>query len=471
MEGFFNPKSIAIFGASATPGKAGYNIMWNLRNLRLKNGIFPINPTRDEILGIKVFESIEDIPENVHPIDLAVICIHPRHVKETIQDCIKHGVKNIIIESGQLAETDEESQKVAVELKNMIEENARPPRIMGPNSIGVVDLHTGVNTSLIPFESLPDAARDGVAVVGQTGLIASGYLQRIFAEKTFPVSKICCLGNKFDINELDIMEYLRSDPKTKVIAIYLEDTSNGREFMEIARQCVETAGKPVVILKSGRSEAGARMVSSHTGSLAGDDKIFSAASSASGLTRVENFEEMWIQAQFFYRAGGIQGNRLGVISISGAGCALSADAAEQYGMLIPEFTEKITRGLDEIIPSWFAYGNPLDLWSTIEQLGAPQAYAKALEILLEDNLNAVLIVNLAMPESLMDWEHLEKMRLKFPNKPIYLSLLGGHEDLVREWVKKCAELNIPITKSPDFAIKTMYRAYKLYKWQERQKHS
>nr|MDO8114854.1 CoA-binding protein [Candidatus Sigynarchaeota archaeon] len=466
MDRFFNPSSIAIFGASASPGKAGYNITWNLRNAKVPNGIYPINPNRDKILGFKAYASMDGIPASARPVDLTVICLPPRLVLETVKTCIHDGVKAIIIESGQIGETDTEHAQNTKALRQLLTSMKDPPRIMGPNSIGVVNMHNGVNTSLIPFESLPAPEPKGVAIAGQTGLIASGYLQRIIAEKTFPVSKICCLGNKLDVNELDAIEYLANDADTGVIAMYLENIKDGKRFLSLVRDCNSAKNKPIVLVKAGRTEAGAKAVQSHTESIAGDDRVFNAAVRACGAVRVLNFEELWAQSQFFSRAGLPQGNKIGVISITGAGCALTVDAADMSKVATTPLPDRARARLQEIYPSWFSFTNPVDLWAAIEQQGSTKAWSHAIQTLLESEYDAVVIVTLAMPESLLDWDHLERMRKAHPEKPIIFALLGGHANMVAEWKELAARIGIPIVNSPDTAIQVLSRAWELVRWRE-----
>ncbi len=470
MERFFKPSSIAVLGASSSPGKAGYNILWNLRAAKVPRGIYPINPNRESILKFKAYPTINSIPDHGAPVDLAVICLPPRLVRDAFNDCIAAGVRAIIIESGQLGDTNEDHDKVAKEILHVLKTTPNPPRIMGPNSIGVIDLVTGVNTSLIPFDSLPILESRGVAIVGQTGLIASGYLQRIIAEGLFPVSKVCCLGNKLDVNELDALEYLGRDPATSTIALYLEDVKDGKRFITATRDSLRKGGKPITIVKSGRTEAGMQAVRSHTGSIAGNDRIFDAALRRCGVIRVNNFEGLWIQAQFMHRAPMPAGRRVAVVSITGAGCAISVDAAASAGMDIPPLPGPARAALQRIIPSWFDFTNPIDLWSTIEQQGSKAAYAAAIEILLESDYDAVIVVNLAMPESLMDWEHLQRMRAAHPSKPIVLALLGGHASLVAEWEHLAARIGVPVVKSPDIALQALARARGVAEWLDKHRN-
>ncbi len=461
----FNPKSIAIIGASATPGKAGYNVVLNLKNSKFPGRVLPINPTRDEVLGFPSFDSIKDISGTGLPgaVDLAILCLPPRHVRESIIECMGAGVGAIIVESGQLSETPEQESLVKNELLERANATRTRPRIMGPNSIGVVDLHSRVNTSLIPFTRLPEPERQGVAIVGQTGLIASGYLQRIFADQLFPVSKVCCLGNKADVNEADILEFLSRDDRTRVIVLYLEDVKDGPAFTRATRACTLNH-KPVIVIKSGATEAGARAVSSHTGSLAGNDRIFTAALVASGAMRVPNFEDAWLQAQLLYRGSLPASPRLAVVSISGAGCALSVDAASQTRLEIDPLPPAVKASMATLYPSWFSFDNPVDLWAAIERNGSPGTWQAAFESLLGASYDALLVVTLSMPESLLDWRGLAGLRKKHPGKPVVLALLGGHGDLERAWEAEARNASVPVFRSPDAAIQSLNRAWLYARW-------
>ncbi|NMC06646.1 MAG: hypothetical protein GYA24_15620 [Candidatus Lokiarchaeota archaeon] len=467
MERFFSPASIAILGASASPGKAGYNIVWNLRAAKVPHGIYPINPNRKDILGFKAHASLGAIPDHGSPVDLAVICLPPKLVRAAFDECIAAGVRAIIIESGQLADTAAGHEQVATEIRHVLKSTPDPPRVMGPNSIGVIDFSTGVNTSLIPFDRLPPLDSRGVAIVGQTGLIASGYLQRILAEGLFPVSKICCLGNKLDVTELDVLAHLARDPATSTIAMYIEDVRDGTRFVDLARSCLLDGGKPVVVVKSGRTEAGMRAVRSHTGSIAGNDRVFDAALRRCGAIRVDDFEGLWIQAQALHRAPLPHGRRVAVVSISGAGCALAVDAAAARGLSIPPLPARVRATLGRMFPPWFEFTNPVDLWAAIEQQGSKAAWAAAVDALLGDEFDALVIVTIAMPESLLDWEHLKGLRVKFPKKPVVLALIGGHAALVSEWERLAAGAGIPVVKSPDAALQAITKTRAVAEWLDR----
>ena len=456
MKQFFEPSTVAVIGASTKPGKAGYSVLSNIAQAMPVGAVWAVHPEAEEILGVPCCRNIADLPERV---DLAVLCLPPDAVLPAVQDCVQAGAKAVIIESGSLAEDGDQATANAITLCELLADTGHATRVMGPNSIGIVNLRTRLNTSLIPYSTLPVQESAGVAVAGQTGLIASGYLQRICEEGWFRLSKVCCLGNKLDITEADALAYLKDDPDTKVVALYLEDVKDGRGFYSLLRDTV--AIKPVVIYKGGTTPQGAAATMSHTGSIAGSGAVFMAAAKQAGAVLARNFEELFAIADFLSKAPRPRGNKVGVISITGAGCVLSVDAAARCGLEVPPLNDAAHAILDPIVPAWDHLTNPVDLWSTIEKVGAPQAYTVATQALLAGNYDAIVIVNLAMPESEFDWDGLLQLKRESPTVPIVLCLLGGWPDLRKAWVAKALEYDFPITWSPDDALSTFAKVIRI----------
>ncbi len=447
MKDFFEPKSVVVIGASTNPGKAGHSVLMNLVKAFPNGNLWAVHPSAKEISGIPCRSSLAEVPG---PIDLAVICLPPDQVLPAAELCVQVKVKALIIESGSLATDAEQAHKNTQVLRALLDKTKHATRVMGPNSIGVVNLRTRLSTSLIPYATLPAESQPGVAVGGQTGLIASGYLQRIIEEKWFRLSKICCLGNKLDINELDALAYLKDDPNTRVIALYLEDVKDGRGFYKLLRETTKI--KPVVIYKGGSTPQGARAVSSHTGSIAGSSVVFSAAARQAGAIIARNFEELFSVADFLAKAPRPRGNRVGAISITGAGCVLTVDAAAQNGLVVPPMTPASRKILDPIVPVWDHVENPVDLWSTIEKAGAKQAYNIATRALFAGDVDAIIIINLAMPESEMDWDELARIKNSRPDIPLILCLLGGWPKMRAEYVAEAFKRDFPVVYTPDDAL-------------------
>lgn len=447
VQPFFEPDNVIVVGASTKVGKAGYAVLTNIAQAVPPGKLWAVHPTASEISGVPCFPSIADVPG---PIDLAVLTLPPDQVLPAIEACVANGVKAAIIESGSLADDVDVARENAAMLRALLEQSGHTTRVMGPNSIGIVNLGTRLNTSLIPYSTLPSQQKPGVAIIGQTGLIASGYLQRICEEGWFHLSKICCLGNKLDVNELDVLGYLKTDAATRVVALYLEDVKNGRAFFSLLRDVV--AIKPVVIFKGGSTPQGAAAAQSHTGSIAGSSAIFAAAARQAGAILARNFEELFAVAEFLSKAPRPRGPAVGIISITGAGCVLSLDSAAKCGLRVPPLGDAAYEILNPIVPSWDHVVNPVDLWSSIEKVGAPKAYNVAVKALLANDVDAIVIINLAMPESEFDWQELASLRDSRPEIPIMLCILGGWPQMRGEWVSKARDYDFPVAWSPDDAL-------------------
>lgn len=422
----------------------------NLMRALPKGSLWAVHPSATNISGVPCRPVLTDVPG---PIDLAVVCLPPDQVLPAAEACVQAKVKALIIESGSLATDTGQAHQNTQTFLALLAKNQHITRVMGPNSIGVVNLQSRLSTSLIPYPNLPAETLPGVAVAGQTGLIASGYLQRIIEEKWFRLSKICCLGNKLDINELDALAYLKDDSHTRVIALYLEDVKDGRAFYKLLHETTKI--KPVVIYKGGTTPQGAKAVSSHTGSIAGSSVVFSAAARQAGAIIASNFEELFAIADFLVKAPRPKGNRVGAISITGAGCVLTVDAAAQNGLVVPPMIPASRAILDPIVPVWDHVDNPVDLWSTIEKAGSKQAYNIATRALFAGDLDAIIIINLAMPESQLDWDEIARIKQSRPEIPLILCLLGGWPKMRAEYVVEAYKRDLPVVYTPDDALRLL----------------
>ncbi|MGD0168535.1 MAG: acetate--CoA ligase family protein, partial [Smithella sp.] len=362
---FFNPASIAVIGASRRPGKGGNIILRNLQKAGFKGAIHPINPTVREILGMPSYARVSDVPT---PVDLAMIVIPKAAVPEALKDCEAKGVTNIILTTGgysDMGETGAKEQKVIIEQARRL-----GIRIMGPNSIGTLNPSVGMATSIVGLDPIKVG---GVSIIGQSGVFLAGWARWIADTKPFGLAKVACIGNKGDINESDLLEYLTDDTATFTIGMYLEGVVDGWRFIRAADMTCKR--KPVVVMKAGHSEAGAAAVASHTGSLAGSDAVFDAVCRRTGLVRTYNSEAFFDTLSAFEKLPLPRGNRMGVFSITGMGCVAATDAAEEYGIVLPELSPVTLKKLGEVMPSWAPVRNPIDTWSAIEQHGSKKTTA------------------------------------------------------------------------------------------------
>jgi acyl-CoA synthetase (NDP forming) len=441
---FFNPASMAVIGASRSPGKGGNIILRNLQKAGFKGAIHPINPTVKEILGMPSYARVCDVPT---PVDLAMIVIPKAAVPEALEDCEAKGVTNIILSTGGYSDMGEAGAK---EQKVIIEQARRAGiRIMGPNSIGTLNPFAGMSTSIVGLDPIKVG---GVSIIGQSGVFSSGWARWIADTKPFGLAKVACIGNKGDINESDLLEYLTDDTATSTIGMYLEGVVDGRRFVRAADMACKR--KPVVVMKAGRSEAGAAAVASHTGSLAGSDAVFDAVCRRTGLVRTHDPEAFFDILSAFEKLPLPRGNRMGVFSITGMGCVAATDAAEEYGIVLPDLSPATLKKLGEVMPSWAPVRNPIDTWSAIEQHGSKKTMAHIARCMLDQkDIDALLIILVLMPESMFDIsEAFAEIFSHHPDKPVFASYYGGTAREIAHIHEGFAALRVPCYPTPERAM-------------------
>jgi len=414
---FFHPSSIAVIGASRSPNKGGNIILRNLLKAGFKGSVYPINPSGKEILGLPSYARVSDVPA---PVDIAMVVIPKNVVPDALQDCAAKGINSIILSTGGYSDVGEEGareQKVIV-----CQARKAGIRIMGPNSIGTLNPSVGMATSIVGLDPIKPG---GVSIIGQSGVFSSGWARWIADTRPFGLAKVACIGNKGDINESDLLEYLAGDDQTTTIGMYLEGVVEGRRFVKIASAACKK--KPVTVMKAGRSEAGAAAVASHTGSLAGSDAVFDAVCRRTGLIRVHNSEAFFDTLSAFEKLPLPRGNRMGVLSITGMGCVAATDAAEEHGIVLPALTPETLTRLGEVMPVWAPVRNPIDMWSAIEQHGSKKASSHIARCLMDQkDVDALLITFVLMPESMMDIsEAFAETFKRHPYKPVFASYYGG----------------------------------------------
>jgi acyl-CoA synthetase (NDP forming) len=374
MDIFFDPKSVAIIGASDNY-KFGYNTTKYLLNSKYKT--YPVNIKKKEIHGHKAYKNIKDIPDDV---ELAIIIVGNDHVLQAVRDSIEKGVKGIIIEAAGFAETGIEKY---VNLQDEIADVARKTnvRIIGPNCIGLTNFYNQFTTADMEFDNVSTGT---VSVIAQSGVLGNIFIDWAL-DQGIGFSKAVTIGNKLDVDEIDLLEYLNQDPETKVITLYLEGTKRGREFINT----LNNMKKPVLILKNGRSEIGAKAVNSHTGSMAGDDNIYDAVINQNPNTfRVNNFYEMFNIAQIFATQPLPMGNRIAIITGSGSLGALACDEIEKQGLNLAVLNESTSSKIRSVIPNWVSIRGTIDLGPSLFQTFIPSASA----VFKDDQVDSILYI-------------------------------------------------------------------------------
>ena len=346
---FFEARSVAVIGSFKEAWMGGYGVVKNLLNFGFCGNIHPINPSYSEVLGMTAYPTVNHVTD---PIDLAVI-ITPSHVvPQIIEQCAHKGVKAAIIVSDGFAETSREGARLQRQLVDIA--RSFGIRIIGPNTIGIVNTATGLVTTPY-YTGYNRIQRGAIAYASQTGIAGAQALP--LEDCGYPISKICDFGNKCDVNEIDLLEYLAADPETEVIAIHLEDIKDGQQFMATARSVV--AHKPVLILKPGRSEASAKAVASHTGSLAGPDQIYDSAFKQAGIVRLDTWQEFLDVPKVFASQPLPAGNRVAIVTVSGAAGIIAIDAATESGLTVAELSSVTIDKLASLSPRLAS--NPVDI--------------------------------------------------------------------------------------------------------------
>jgi acyl-CoA synthetase (NDP forming) len=444
LEKFFTPQSVAVVGASRTFGKAGNVIIGNLLHLGFKGRIYPVNPKADTILGLKVYPDISSLPETV---DVAVIATPSVHVPAIMKDVAAKGVNRAVIITSGFAEGGEKGRT----LQEEVSQTARDAgiRVVGPNTTGIVSTDSMFCTSFIPIDSMPQG---GVAFVAQTGLFLGVLLETILSEEHFGISRVAGLGNKMDVEDSEILEYLAEDERTDVICFYIEGLKKerGRIFFEKAKNV--TKKKPVLLVKSGVTEEGSKAAVSHTASLSGNDQIFSAMCKQAGIIRMRDLEELVEAAKAFVFQPLPRGKKAAVVHYTGAGCVMGADSIIREGLEMAELSESTLAPLREITPDWHHLRNPVDLWPSIEKAGAEPAFRTIVEgLTADDNVDGIVVAVGAMRGFPLKWPEMEEF---YGKKPILVAVEGDREKGY-SIVKKLEDQKFPCYKSVQRAIRAL----------------
>ncbi|MEM0503175.1 MAG: CoA-binding protein, partial [Archaeoglobaceae archaeon] len=432
---FFNPKSVAVVGASRSVGKPGNRIVENLRVLEFKGKVYPVNPSADEIQGYKCYPSIKDVPESI---DIAIIAVPSRNAVEIVKDCAEKGVKGIIVISGGFAEGWEKGKEIEERIVEIARE--RGIRIIGPNTMGILNPETGFTSF---FSILRKIKSGNIGIISQSGAFANFALLSLYH---LGVSRVVAIGNKCDVNEIDALDFLLRDDKTKVIAMYLEGFTDGRRLFEL----LSTAKKPVVVLKSGRTEGGKRSAVSHTASISTSDEIFEAVCRQAKVVKVRDYEELIDTVKALALNPIPKGDRVAVVQPSGAECVMSADAVEESGLKLAKFSEKTLEKLYELAPEWHSINNPIDLYPIIEKSG-DRVFFDVLKLLCEDEKVDAIVSGVFIPSLLV--LDLDLNWLKEYSKPILFTLKDDLEPL-RE-VKRKLETFFPVYTTPERAVRAL----------------
>jgi acetyltransferase len=454
LEKFFNPKSVAIVGASRQKGKVGYEILSNMIEAGFKGKIFPVNPNADEIDGVKCFPDLQSIGQIP---DLVIIVVPANAVPAVMQQCANAGIQSVVIITAGFREVGKEGKG----LEEQVIQIARQAgiRVIGPNCLGVIVPANNLNASF--GGDLPAAG--AIGYLSQSGALLAAILDMANAN-SIGFSKLVSIGNKADVDELDIIKAFSSDSDTRVIAGYLESITDGNVFVSQAERI--SHDKPILLMKSGGTEAGAKAASSHTGSLAGGEVAYESAFERAGVIRCESIKQQFDYAQCFANQPLPAGPHVAVITNAGGPGIMAADAIERQGLTFAKLSDKTTKKLAAVLPPAANLYNPVDI------LGDALAdrYEFALEIILDDsNVDTVLVLLTpqAMTDATATAEAVVKIAHQKPTKPILACFLGANK--VKEGVRILREGKIPQYDSPESAVATIKVMADYVRWRSRPK--
>jgi acyl-CoA synthetase (NDP forming)/RimJ/RimL family protein N-acetyltransferase len=439
LRDFFYPKSIAVIGASDVKSKLGYNVIWNLISHDFPGRLYPVNPSKETIKGIKAYKSVLDIPD---PVEMAIIIVPAKAVETAIAECCAKGIKYVVVEAAGFAETGEEGRQAQARIEKII--RAHGCRVLGPNCSGVINTHHNMVQSI---GLLSDLRKGNVGMVAQAGVYAAGILTGLSNILDFGI--VATIGNKMDINETDILEYLSDDDNISVIVMYMEDIRSGKRFVDVAGRAAMR--KPVIILKSGRTEAGKKAVSSHTASLAGNDEINNAAFKQSGIIRARDNEHLFALTRAFSKQPVPKGNGVMVITYTGSMGVAATDMLYLSDMRLAALEPYFQKRLRKVVPDYASIGNPIDCSFSM----TPQQVKDLIEIGVESNdvHSFIVIIQGEMLHAFVD----VMKNIDYKDKPVVCCV--ACKEFMIDDVVRMEQAGIPVYSTAEMAAEVLSQMY------------
>ena len=437
LDVFFSPKTVAVIGATEKPGTVGRTLLWNLVTNPFGGTVYPVNPQRPSVLGIKAYKSVSEIPEEI---DLAVVVTPPPTIPGIIRECGENGVRGAIVISAGFKEVGAEG--AALEQQLLKEAQAAQIRVIGPNCLGVMAPLSGLNATFAAALARPGS----VGFISQSGALCTAVLDWSLKEMV-GFSAFVSVGSMVDVGWGDLIYHLGNDPKTRSIVIYMESIGNARSFLSAAREVA--LNKPIIVIKPGRTAAAAKAAASHTGSLTGSDEVLEAAFRRSGVLRVNNIADLFYMAEVLSKQPSPKGPRLTIVTNAGGPGVLATDALITGGGELAELSPETMESFNAVLPPTWSHNNPVDIIGD----ASPERYAKALEIAAKDpNSDGMLVI--LTPQAMTDPTQIaEQLRplAKQEGKPVLASWMGGVDVAAGEAILNHA--NIPTFPYPDTAVR------------------
>ena len=453
LKKFFEPRSVVVIGASATPHKAGNDVIRNILANGYPGKLYLVNPNGNVILGMKAYRSIQELPEGL---DLAIIILPAKSNAQAIRECAARGIGAIVLAAGGFAEVDKEGEVLQEELRRTITETG--VRVIGPNTSGHTSTPHNFTSSFFPLGRIP---RGNISYIAQTGNFATHTMRYITTGENFGVARVMGLGNTLDVDESEVLEYYAGDAETKAIFIYLESFKNPRRFLNIAREV--TRVKPVFFLKGGSTTEGVQASIAHTAAMASPDLVVAGALKQVGITRVYKYSHLFLVAKALAVMPLPRGNRVSFLAPSGAMLVILTDLCQQrWGLEVSELEEPTRQRLQEISPSYIRMRNPVDIWPSAMINGIEYAYREGMEAVLKDaNIDAVVpILMLTDDTGVPPLDFIVELSKEYPEKPIFVSFSGEkkHMEAAKAFLEPQGVPTFPLIEEPFEVLSILARS-------------
>ncbi len=443
LKKFFEPESVVVVGASATPHKPGNDVIRNILANEYGGKLYLVNPKGGEIYGIKVHTSIQELPDGI---DQAIIILPASSNARTIRECAARGIKAIVLAAGGFAEVDEDGETLQEDLVATIRETG--VRVIGPNTSGHTSTPCHFTSSFFPLGKIP---RGPISYIAQTGNFATHTMRYIKSAENFGVARVVGLGNKVDVDECDVLEYYADDPETKAIFVYLESFKRPKRFFEIARTV--TPQKPIILLKGGITAEGAKAAVAHTAALASDDRIIDGALKQAGVVRIHKYSHLFLAAKALSSMPLPQGNRVSFMAPSGAMLVCLTDYCQRaLNLSVPRIEEATRVRLQEISPPYIRMRNPVDIWASAAVHGVEYAYREGIEAVLKDpNIDAVVPILMLTDETgVPSYDFIVELAGRYPEKLIYVTFSAEkkHMEAAKAFLEPRGVPTFPLIEEP-----------------------
>ncbi|MFN4219039.1 MAG: acetate--CoA ligase alpha subunit, partial [Candidatus Bipolaricaulia bacterium] len=459
LEALFAPRSVAVIGASTKPESLGQAVFKNILFHGYTGVVYPVNPKAHSILGVKAYPSVLDIPDEI---DLAVIIVPAAAVASVLDECGRKGVRAAVIISAGFKEIGEEGAKREAELQQIARRYGIA--MLGPNCLGIINTDPNVSLNATFAPGMP--RRGNIAFISQSGALGVAALEYAQRQK-IGLSKFISIGNKADLHENHLLEYLKDDPLSDVVLLYLEDLEDPQGFHRLATEITSERPKkiPILAIKSGRTLEGAKAATSHTGALAGSDEVYDSVFMQSGVLRVETIEELFDYAVAFAQQPLPKGNRIAIVTNAGGAGILATDAAVRYGLQLTSFSAETARKLRELLPPTVNVANPVDM------TGEPNEHRYdtiVRTVLTDPNVDGVIVI--AAPHILMSLENIARNIVRAvqetqSDKPVLACLMAVTD--ARPAIEILETITIPNYSFPERAARALAAMARYHEWVHR----